>query len=291
MRAHPEAVWYRLEPLLLVVNAVPAPPEPGLMHKRTVRRVHQSDNSVINMGRQVAAQVRDFVFLAEGRQRRRRRNCLRQPRTRCVHVHPNVAVSFLAGKMARENPLHFQLVLARQRWNLHAAPTACVEAPAVITAFDRGPVESAIRKWNAPVRAGIPHRKRLPLARAAQHKRNLEQHRLREFLASNFAAPQRWIPKVPQKSWIDFARRFAFFLRLCWRKRLGGFTHRNVRILVCPGIPEQCSRAVCPNSLSQSIPIKSGTLEEVDCSTALAGTRGEVFFLERFPCLLSFSGK
>jgi hypothetical protein len=38
-------------------------------------------------------------------------------------------------------------------------------------------------------------------------------------------------------------------------------------------------------------PIKSGTLEEVDCSTALAGTRGEVFFLERLSYLLSFSGK
>jgi hypothetical protein len=30
-------------------------------------------------------------------------------------------------------------------------------------------------------------------------------------------------------------------------------------------------------------PIKSGTPEEVDCSTALAGTRGKVFFSSGFP--------
>ena len=67
MRTHAEAVRDGLKLFLLFVDAAAAPPEPGLMNERSVRRIHQADNSVIDVRRQFAGQMRDFEFIAEGR--------------------------------------------------------------------------------------------------------------------------------------------------------------------------------------------------------------------------------
>src|SRR6266568_6785094 len=121
--------------------------------------------------------MRDLVFVAENRKCRRRRNRLRQPRPRSVvgryaaartidryaaartHVNPNIAVSLFAGIMPCKNPLHFQLVLAGQGWNLDALPAASIKPPSVIAALHHFSIEPPIRKRNPPVRTRIPHRK------------------------------------------------------------------------------------------------------------------------------------
>src|SRR5438128_4790480 len=135
MRAHPESVRDRLELLGLFVNASALSPEPRLVHKWPVRRVHQSDDPVVNMRRQLARKMRDLVFVAEYRKRRRRRYRLRQACPRAIHLNPNIPVSLFAGIMPRKDPLHFQLVLAGERWNLHALPAARIEPPPVVAAL------------------------------------------------------------------------------------------------------------------------------------------------------------
>src|SRR5438094_511259 len=104
MRAHPESVRDRLELLGLLVNASALPPEPRLMHEGPVRRVHQSDDPVVNMRRQLARKMRDLVFVAEYRKRGRRRYRLRQARPRAIHINPNIPVSLFAGIMPHKDP-------------------------------------------------------------------------------------------------------------------------------------------------------------------------------------------
>ena len=68
MRAHAEAVRDRLKLLLLLVDAVPLPPPPRLVHKRPMRRVHQTDDAVVHAAGQVGLKMRDAVAPAELRQ-------------------------------------------------------------------------------------------------------------------------------------------------------------------------------------------------------------------------------
>src|SRR5260370_35710584 len=96
MRAHPEAVRNRLELLGFLVNAPALPPEPRLVHKRPVRRVHQSDNPMIDVRRQLARKARDFVFVAETGKRRPRRNRLWRPRPRRIQITPTATVRSIA---------------------------------------------------------------------------------------------------------------------------------------------------------------------------------------------------
>ncbi len=217
MRAHPESVRNWLELLFFFVDAVPAPPVPRLMHKWPVRRVHQSDDALIDVRGQLAIEMRNPVFLGENSQIRRGRNLFRQSRSGTIHVNPEISVALFARIMPRKNALHFQFVLASQRWNFHALPAACFKSPSVIAALERFPVESSIRKWNAPVRTRITHRKRRTLGSPPQHERHLEQHRRCQPLAGNFRAPQSRIPKIPQKTTIGFAggcpSRFAVYLQ------------------------------------------------------------------------------
>src|SRR5437016_5111133 len=159
MRAHPESVRDRLELLGLLVNASALPPEPRLMHEGPVRRVHQSDDPVVNMRRQLARKMRDLVFVAEYRKRGRRRYRLRQVRPRAIHINPNIPVSLFAGIMPRKDPLHFQLVLAGERWNLHALPAARIEPPPVVAALHHFAVEPSVRQRYSAMRAGIAHRR------------------------------------------------------------------------------------------------------------------------------------
>src|ERR1700722_7270766 len=62
MRAHTKSVGDGLEMFLLLVNTVAAPPPPGLMHERTVRRIHQPDDSVIDAHRHVGGEVSELVL-------------------------------------------------------------------------------------------------------------------------------------------------------------------------------------------------------------------------------------
>ena len=44
-----------LEMLFFFVDAVPAPPVPRLVHERSVRGIHQPDNSLVDVGGHVAS--------------------------------------------------------------------------------------------------------------------------------------------------------------------------------------------------------------------------------------------
>src|SRR2546430_14862243 len=163
MRAHPKPVGNRLELLGFLVDAPAFPPEPRLVYERPVRRIHQSDNPVVNMRRQLARKMRDLVFVAEHRKRRRCRNLLRQTRSRTIHINPNVAVPLFARKMSRKNALYFQLVLARKRWDVHELPDASMQTPSVDAALYDFPIGPPARKRDRAIRATIAPREHVLL--------------------------------------------------------------------------------------------------------------------------------
>src|SRR6266478_4166755 len=226
MRTHPEAIGNRLELLGFLVNASAFPPEPRLMHERPVRRIHQSDNRMIDVRRKLAGKMRDFVFVTEPRKRRRRRNRLRQSRPRSIHINPNVAVALFAWIMSSKNPLHFQLVLRRERWNLHALPAACIEPPSVVAALHHFSVEPPVRKRYPAMRTGIPHRKYFSLGGSAKHQRHFQEHGLDQLLPTNLCASRRRIPEIPQESGIRLSRSLLRRLGIHPRHRSYCFAHR-----------------------------------------------------------------
>src|SRR6202022_2641725 len=155
--------------------------------KRAVAPVPQSKNPLIDVRGQAARQMRDLVFLAENRQRRRVRQSLRQSRSLPIHVNPNISIPLFARIMPRKNPLHLQLVLAAQRRNLHATRRASIESPSVIAALHRSAIKMPIRKRYPPVRTRIPHSKRPPLRSPTQNQRHLQQHSRNKLVPANQA--------------------------------------------------------------------------------------------------------
>jgi len=232
MRAHPETVRNRLELFGFLVNAPALSPEPRLVHERPMRRVHQSNNPLVDMRRQLAGKVRDLVFVAENGKPRRRRNRLRQPRPRGIHVNPDVAVAFFTGKMPSKNALHFQFVLTRKRRNLDALPATRIEPPSVVAALHHYSVEPPIRQRYPPVRARIPHRKRFPLGGSAKHQRHLQEHCRHELLPRNLGAPHRRIPKIPQKFRIRLRRSLLRRLSIHPHHRPYRFAHGRIVVWV-----------------------------------------------------------
>src|SRR5215472_15219861 len=65
MRAHAEAGGDGLEPLLFFVNAVAGAPPPGLVHKWPMRRIHQSDDAVVDGAGKIDAQIGGLELVAE----------------------------------------------------------------------------------------------------------------------------------------------------------------------------------------------------------------------------------
>lgn len=242
MRTHPKSIRNRLELFLFFMDAAPTAPIPRLVYKRPVRRVHQSNNSLVYMRRQLASQMRNPIFPTERRQLRRGSNRLRQPRSQTTHVHPKISVPLFARIMPRKNPLHFQFVLAGQRRDLDALPAASLEFPPVITAFDRLPIKAPIRKRNSPVRTRISHRKRFTLSSAPQNQRHFQKHCRLQMVAGNFRASQRRIPEVPQKSRIASGNSFPRRSCASLHQRLHRFAHRY-GIVVHRVAPEQPASA------------------------------------------------
>jgi len=172
MRAHAKATGDRFKLFLLFVDAVLAAPEPRLMHKWSMRRVHQADNSLVHVRRKIAGQVRDLIFLAEGHQFRSRRYRLRLAATRRVHVNPNVSIMLFAPIVPGENSVDFKFVLVGERGNFQTAATARIEFPAMIAALNAPAVKAPIRKRNAAMRTGVAHGKGHTIGGAAQHQRH-----------------------------------------------------------------------------------------------------------------------
>ena len=252
MLAHPKPMGNRFKLFFFLVNAVPAPPVPRLMHKRPVRRIHQSDYPVIHVAGQVAGQMRNFIFVAENRQPRRLRNGVRQARAGSVHINPNIAVPLCAREMPREDSFHFQLVLIRQRRNFRATPAARIEFPTVIAALDGPSVKPPIGKRNPAMGTRIAHRKRRSVRSPAQHQRHFQQHRRNQLLPGNLRAPQCRIPEVPQESQLRSAPSVPRRLRICSKNRFDRIAHqtpsraqktRPGSIVVYRPIPEQLANS------------------------------------------------
>src|ERR1700722_5218629 len=64
MGAHAKAVRNRLEVFLLLMNTVAAAPPPNLMAQRSVRRIHQSNDTVIDTHRHVGGEISQLIFAA-----------------------------------------------------------------------------------------------------------------------------------------------------------------------------------------------------------------------------------
>src|SRR5664280_1089660 len=108
MRGHAEAAVDGLELLLLLVDTLLRTPPPGLMNERTVRRIHEPDDAVVYVTRQVSPQVRAAITLAELRDLWNRRQFRRiiqaqLASARLGNVHPHMAVALLAGKRSSVN--------------------------------------------------------------------------------------------------------------------------------------------------------------------------------------------
>jgi hypothetical protein len=205
MRRHPKPcvspiifiVVQRLEVLRLLVNTRPAPPPPGLVHKRPMRRIHQPDNPVVHIARQIRLQVRTPKprrKLRHRRHRRQRLQHLHSPRSRLRQINPGKPIALFTGKRPRINLRRVQCFMARQRRNLHALTAARLKLPPVVLASHRLPIEPPGRQRYSPMRTKIPHRKQLPASLPPQQQRNPQQQRLRRLSLAQLPGAQSRIP-------------------------------------------------------------------------------------------------
>src|SRR6476660_7266589 len=120
MRAHAEAVGYRLKLLLLFVDAVAATPPPRLVNEWTVCGVHHADDSMIDAAWQVGGQVCGFVFLGKAWHARGRRRGVFAASEACAsragigNEYPYECVALFAGKAAGINAFYFQILIGRE---------------------------------------------------------------------------------------------------------------------------------------------------------------------------------
>src|SRR6516225_387578 len=197
MRPDAETVGNRFEDFLFLVDAAAGTPPPGLMNERPVRGVHEADNAVVDRRGQVGPELGKSVLGAEDRQARRRwRRLIAVGGIR--QVHPQVAVSLLAGKVPGIDAIHFELVARRQGRDGTALTGPRVESPAVILAFNLVPVEITVGERYAAVRAIVAERPCAPLAVATEHQRLAQKHRLLDPLTAHLVTAQRRVPEAAQ---------------------------------------------------------------------------------------------
>jgi len=203
MRRHPKssvppvvfAVLERLKVLRLLMNTRRRTPPPSLMHKRPMRRIHQPDNPVVDIARQLRYQMcapklrRKLRHLRHWRQR-----LTRPPRPRGRHIHPCKSIPLLTRKRTGINLRRVQRLMARQRRNLLALPAARLKPPSVILASHRLPIEPPSRQRNPPMRTQITHRKQPAAPFPPQQQRNPKQQHLRRLTLTEVANAQRRIP-------------------------------------------------------------------------------------------------
>jgi len=203
MRRHPKPripspvflVVQRLKVLRLLMNARPAPPPPRLMHKRPMRRIHQPDNPVVDIARQIRRKMRRPKPPRKLRHLRHRRQLpKRPPRSRLRQINPRIPIPLFARISPRVNLSRLQGLVARQRRNLHALPRTRLKSPTMVLASHRLPIEPPRRQRNPPVRTKIPHRKQLPIFLPSHQQRHTQQKRRHRLARTHSRRPQRRIP-------------------------------------------------------------------------------------------------
>jgi hypothetical protein len=191
MRRHPKsrvspiilAVFQWLEVFLFLMNTRPAPPPPSLVHKRPMRGVHQPDNPMVHIARQLRRQMRRPKPRRKLRHLRHSRQLTHNPpRPRLGQIHPRIPIPLLARKSPRKNLRRVQRLMTRQRRNFFALPRTRLKPPPMVFARHRLPIEPTRRQRNPPVRTKIAHRKQLAVILPSNQQRQAQQHRLRGLL-------------------------------------------------------------------------------------------------------------
>jgi hypothetical protein len=204
VRTHAEALRDRLKALLFFVNGIAAAPPPGLVDKRTVRRIHEADNAVVDTAGQVGGQVGDFVFVAEGGHAWYGKWWIGAAgesgsrRDRLWDENPDKVVVLLTGVAACVDAIDLQFLIGRQRWDELALAAAGLEPPAVVTAFKLRAVEATAGEWHASMRAGVLQGEHTSLQVPAEDKRRFEQQRLSQSVADDAIAGQGAVPEAPK---------------------------------------------------------------------------------------------
>src|ERR1017187_10055057 len=201
MRGHAEAAVDGLELFLLLVDTLLRTPPPGLMNEGTMRRIHEPDDAVVHVTRQISPKMRAAITLAElGNlwNRRQFRGIIHAQlaSARLRNVHPHMAVALLARKRRSVNTCGVEGVLARQRRTLAALPRYGLEGPAVILAGNLPSIEPSVGKRNAAVWTGIAHSEVTAHGGASQDQWNAQQHGRGHVLAGYLRRSQRGIPVV-----------------------------------------------------------------------------------------------
>ena len=150
-----------------------------------------------------------------------------------MHENPDVAVMFFAGVMAGENAFGLDFVLVGTRRDFDALAAACIEAPAVVAAFDGFAVEAAVGERNSTMRAGVAHRERFAIRGPTEHERDFEEHRGCETLADDFGAAKRGVPEIPKKAEIVFTRVLSRRSVVDLRQNSSYVAHDRLLIDVC----------------------------------------------------------
>ncbi len=180
MRRHPKPLRNRFKMLRLLMNTSLAPPPPSLMHKRPMRRIHQPDNPMIDIARQLRRQVRTAKLRRKLRHlRHRRQHLTHSPRPSSRQIHPRKTIPLLTRKRTRINLRRIERLMTSQRRNLPTLPAARLKPPPVILACHRLPIEPSRRKRNPPMRTKITHRKQPSPSLPPQQQRHPKQQRLR----------------------------------------------------------------------------------------------------------------
>ena len=195
MRTHPKPLRNRLKMLHLLMDRSLRPPPPRLVHKRPMRRVHQPDNPVIHIARQLRRQMRRPKPSRKLRHLRHSGQLPHNPpRPPLRQIDPCIPIPLLTRKRPRENPRRVQHLMARQRRNLSALPRTRLKPPPMILASHRLPIEPPRRQRNPPMRTKIPHGKQLPIILPAHQQRHPQQHRLRGLFRTQLTHAHRRIP-------------------------------------------------------------------------------------------------
>ncbi len=150
------------------MNTLFAAPEPRLMHKRPMRRIHQSDNSLIHMRRQIASQrvILNFSlnFGSSGAAGIFSGNRVPGAFT-YTHTYPSRSSQ---GKCPAAIRSTFNLsALVSDGISTHRPLQASNSTRDNCTAHF--PIKMPIRKRNPPVRTRIPQSKRLPFRSPPNH--------------------------------------------------------------------------------------------------------------------------
>jgi len=213
-----------------LVNASAFPPEPRLVHERPMRRVHQSDNPVINVRRQLAGKMHDLVFVAENGKPGApgivsgnfdpAHSCKPKRNRRVLHR-----------ENAQQKCAPLSTCPDSKRRNLNALPAASIKPPPVITTLHHVPIQPPIRQ-RYPRCGQESASQTLSPRRFCEHQRHFQQHRRHEPLPANLRAPHRRIQKST-KSRIRLSRSFLRYLGIHPHHRPYRFAHDRFAARFC----------------------------------------------------------